>query len=119
MSENPRSMISRFRSFMFDDGVFEAIITHIRNIITSSLIVAAGVWAVERGERTHFGGLIDESGPGMFVAAIGMLLFLLNMLDGLHRLLKSRRNNVWAYVLVIAYVLVTFRLGQVVLNSWS
>lgn len=116
---SPSTMLARIRVTMFDGDGFEQIMAHVRNIVTASIVMAAGVWAIGRGNRENFWGILDEAGPGFMVALIGLALFLLNVLDGWHRLNRSKNHVVLTAVLAVLYVFTTVRVGQIILNFQS
>jgi hypothetical protein len=113
------SAVSRIRTAMFDDGGLEAVFQHVRNIITTSLVVAAGIYTVENGKVLHVWGTWDDTAAGYVVTVFGGVLFALNLLDGLHRLAKLRWHYVFQIVLILVYLMVTVRVAQLVLSFRS
>lgn len=110
------SRIGRFRTKMFDQGGLEEIFRHVRNIVTSSFILAAGLYAVKYPRSINIRGVIDISMAGYGVACLGGLLFLFSLLDGMHQLSKFRWHFVFQILLVVIYLMITIRVEQIVLS---
>lgn len=110
------SRLARFRMRMFDQGGLEEIFRHVRNIITSSLVMAAGLYAVKYPRSFDLWGVFDISLAGYGVAFIGIGLFLLNLLDGMHQLAKFRWHIVFQVFLAIVYLMITIRVEQIVVS---
>lgn len=111
-----RNAVSEFRATMFEGGGLEAIYHHVRNIVTASIVMAAGLYAIRRGQLLHLVGVYESVIAGSVVAAVGAVLFVLNLLDGLHRLAKLKRHFIWQIVLVLLYVMITVRIAQLILT---
>ena len=111
-----RSRLARFRTKMFDEGGIEEIFRHVRNIITSSLIMAAGLYAVKYPRSLDIWGVLDVSHAGYGVAFLGIVLFLLNLLDGMHQLAKFKWHFMLQALLVVIYLMITIRVEQIVLS---
>lgn len=114
--EVPLSRIARFRKMMFDDGGLEEIFRHVRNIITSSLIMAAGLYTVKYQRSLDIWGVLNPSSAGYGVAFLGIVLFALNLLEGIHQLAKFRWHFMFQIALVVIYLMITIRVEQIVLN---
>lgn len=114
--EQPRSTIARFRKGIFDDGGLDKIFRHVSNTIASSLIMAAGLYTVKYQGSLDLWGVLDTSIAGYSVAFLGMILFVLNLLDGIHQLAKFRWHFMLQIALVVVYLMVTIRVEQIVLN---
>lgn len=112
----PLSGIARFRKMMFDDGGLEEVFRHVRNIITSSLIMAAGLYTVKYQRSLEMWGVLDISVAGYGVACLGIALFVLNLLEGIHQLAKFRWHFMFQIALLIIYLMITIRVEQIVLN---
>jgi hypothetical protein len=108
--------IARFRKMMFEDGGLEEVFRHVRNIITSSLIMAAGLYAVKFPSAINIWGIFDIASAGYGVASLGIVLFVLNLLDGIHQLAKFRWHFMFQIALVVIYLMITIRVEQIVLN---
>jgi hypothetical protein len=108
--------VSRVRTAMFDEGGLEAVFQHVRNIITTSVVAAAGVYTIRNGELLRVWGTWDDTAAGYSVAVVGVVLFTLNLLDGLHRLAKLRWHFTLQIVLVLIYLMVTVRIAHLVLS---
>ncbi|MDB5554032.1 MAG: hypothetical protein JWL86_4016 [Rhizobium sp.] len=114
--ETSLSGIARFRKRMFDDGGLEEVFRHVRNIITSSLIMAAGLYTVKYERSLEIWGVLNISVAGYGVAFLGIVLFVLNLLEGIHQLAKFRWHFMFQIALVVIYLMITIRVEQIVLN---
>jgi hypothetical protein len=112
-------MLERLRTSMFDGGGLEEMFRHVRNIITASLIMAAGIYATEHVNSMRIWGVLNLVSAGYFVTAIGAVLFALNLLDGLHKLAKFKQHYLLQAMLVIIYLFITVRVAQLVLGFRS
>ncbi len=97
---------------LFDRGILRAIFEHARNVAISSVITAAGLQVVRQGSETFFA---PSTFAGYGVVGIGLTLLALNFLDGLWRLARFRSHLVWQATLVLAYLVVSWRVAQLVL----
>jgi ABC-type Co2+ transport system permease subunit len=114
-----KSGLARFWALMFDDGGIEEMFRHVRNIITASVITAAGIYATEHENSMRIWGVLDVLSAGYFVTVVGTVLFVLNLIDGLRRLAKFKQHFILQALLVILYLLITVRVAQLVLSFRS
>lgn len=110
-----QSKLGLARRMLFDNGGLEEVFRHVRNLVMATLVIAAGMHAVENGRSLHIKGLPNTAMAGYIVSAIGIGLFLLNLFDGLYRLSKVRRHLVLQILLLAIYAFVTLRITQLVL----
>lgn len=115
MTEGTRSKLGLARRMLFDNGGLEEIFRHVRNLVVATLVIAAGMHAIENGGSLEIKGLPNSAVAGYIVSAIGIALFLLNLVDGLHRLSKVRRHLALQILLLAIYAFVTLRVTQLVL----
>ncbi|HEY9255334.1 MAG TPA: hypothetical protein VIP30_12445 [Stenotrophomonas sp.] len=97
---------------LFDRGLLRAIFEHTRNVAISSVITAAGLQVVNPAEQAWF---TAPTLAGYLVAAIGLMLLLLNFIDGLWRLARFRSHWFWQIALTLAYAVLAWRVAQLVL----
>jgi len=97
---------------LFDRGLLRAIFEHARNVAISSVITAAGLQAMHPGSEDLF---VAPSLAGYVVAVIGLVLLLLNFVDGLWRLARFRSHLFWQISLTLAYFVLAWRVAQLVL----
>ncbi|KQU98356.1 MULTISPECIES: hypothetical protein [Ensifer] len=115
MTEGTRSKLGLARRMLFDNGGLEEIFRHVRNLVMATLVIAAGMHAIENGRSLEIKGLPNIAVAGYIVSVIGTVLFLLNLADGLHRLSKVRRHLALQILLLAIYVFITLRVTQLVL----
>jgi hypothetical protein len=113
MSTPQASRLGRVRQVLFEQGVSRLIFEHARNLVVAMLVLAVGMEATKH-DPSEIGILYFRS-AGYLVAAIGVLLMLLNLAEGLHRLAKVRLPGAWQVLLLAIYVVLFWRVAQLVL----
>ncbi len=81
MTEGMRWKFSLARRMLFDNGGLEEIFRHVRNLVVATLVIAAGMHAVENGRSLDIKGLPNTAVAGYIVSTIGVVLFLLNLAE--------------------------------------
>jgi hypothetical protein len=96
----------------FEQGGLEAVFNHVRNLVISTLIIAAGVHATVHGPTLSTLAIFQIESSGYGVAAIGLVLAILNLLDGLHKLARTKTPNLLRVLLIIFYLFFSVRVAQ-------
>lgn len=109
----PSLRISRMWHTLFEGGVSQLIFEHARNLVVATLVLAAGLEAIEHDPREM--GILYFKSAGYAVSAIGVALVLLNLLQGLHHLSKARLQRAWQTLLIAAYVVLFWRVVHLIL----
>jgi hypothetical protein len=114
-------MLTRAREFwhdlateMFDQNGLDTFFAHARNVLTGTLIVAAGMYAAHQLGDAQLPGMWTVHVAGYAIAALGAALLALNLADGLHRLAKRKHPLVLRRVAIGVYVALSIRLAQVI-----
>jgi len=105
--------VRRVAGVLFDEGLLRLVFEHARNVAVSSLITAAGLEVARVSPQDS--QFIHPGLAGYSVAALGVALLLLNLLDGLWKLSRLRWHLVLQCALCLTYVLVSWRVAQLVL----
>lgn len=113
--ERATPWLLNLKQALLDRGGLEEIFRHVRNLVVATLVIAAGLHAVEHPDIVDAKGLFSIPVAGYFVFATGIALFFLNFADGLHRLGKIKRHVALQLLLVAVYVLITVRVAQLIL----
>ena len=104
-----------FERIAFEQAGLEAVFQHVRNLVISTLIIAAGVHATVHGHSisplTVFG--LESIGYG--VALSGLILAILNLLDGFHKLAKTNKPILLRVVAIMLYLFFSVRITQLIL----
>ena len=110
----PCSPWRRLATELFEEQGLSAVFTHARNVLTGTLIVAAGLYAMHHPHAAPSFSQWTVHFAGGVVAALGAVLLLLNLCDGLRNL--ARRQYPWALraAALFVYVALTVRLVQVI-----
>jgi hypothetical protein len=101
------SPVERF----FENGL-RAIFTHISQMFSASLVVAAGTYATKRVDALQLRGVINLEVAGYILVAVGIILLILNFLQGLYQVTKLRHSWVFQGLLVMLYIFVSLRAAQ-------
>ena len=96
-----------------DEGLVGHVFVHIRNYLMCMTIMIAGLFAVE-SEYKALLGLIPDAFAGFLVFGLGVFLALLNLYNAVYRLSKLRHPIILNSLLIIFYVIVTFRIFEIV-----
>ena len=75
-------------------------------------IGAAGAFAARESDKSQLLSIADAAYIGYGAAFVGVLLLLLNLVDGLRRLARRRHHIVLRAVLIAIYVILSVRLAQ-------
>lgn len=111
-----KSNIARFRAAMFESKGIEKIFSHTSNTLTASFVIAAGLFAIRKGQQLDLLGVVDTSIAGYVVTCVGGVLLLLNLIDGLHQLTQLKQWIILQVALVFVYLMLSVRVAQLVLS---
>jgi hypothetical protein len=98
---------------IIDEGLLSQVFIHIRNYLMCMTIMIAGLFAVE-SEYKALPGLMPDVFFGFLVFSLGIILALLNLYEAVYRLSKLRHPIILNSLLIILYVIVTFRIFEIV-----
>jgi hypothetical protein len=104
-------MIAFFKNLM-EKGVINQIFAHFRNLSIAALIIAAG-WHIGGKGNSQYLWLISTEISGYLVISIGIILFILNIVDGLYKLSKIKYSVMLDTVLIIIYIIISIRLVKI------
>lgn len=106
--------LRRLAVLLFEGGLLRLVFEHARNMAISALITAAGLEVTRVGPPMR--GFVHPTFAGYVVATLGLILLLLNLLDGLWKLSRLKWHLLLQWTLCALYVLVAWRVAQLVLN---
>lgn len=98
---------------LFDDQGLGTVFNHARNVITGTVIIAAGLFAAHHPLQAQTLAMWTVHFAGHAVTVVGVLLLLLNLCDGLRRLARRQHPMVLRVAMVLAYCGLSVRLVQV------
>ena len=110
MSDFWRSLKTR----ILDEGGIDEIFSHLRNLLVATVIIAAGAFAVRQPVSVELFGVLSLDTAGYGVAAVGVALVGLNLLDGWYKLTMLGSPLAVRVALVVLYLFITTRLVQLV-----
>ncbi len=96
----------------FEQGGLEAVFNHVRNLVIATLIIAAGMYATVHGPRMPALPVFQVEWTGYGVAASGLILAVLNLLDGFHKLARTKTPNLLRVLVIILYLFCSVRIAQ-------
>ena len=101
-----------WHSIFLDSKLIEKLFVHIRNVFYCSLILAVGSYTHDHPPDFLYGTPLDPY-FGYPLIAIGLFLFLLNLVDSLNQILKIKYNSLAKIFLFLIHVVLTGWLAMV------
>ncbi len=92
-----------------------AVFGYVERIIVGTLVVSAGTHISTNEPAIMLFGYLRHGLVGRGVVLFGVILLVLNFLDGLYRLSKSEWHTVLQIIMAICYVALSVRLVQLIL----
>jgi hypothetical protein len=100
---------------LFDRDGLDVLFTYARNLLTGTVIVAAGLHAANHKGTIPLPGLFwSLHYAGYAVVLIGVVMLILNLTDGLRRLARREQSLLLRVVAAMAYIAISMRLTQVI-----
>jgi hypothetical protein len=97
------------------EPVYKEMISHIEKIIIGTLIISAGAHVSSNEPAIVLFGYLRHSLVGRGVMLVGVIILLLNFIDGLYKLAKVNWHVAWQIVMSLFYVALSVRLIQLIL----
>jgi hypothetical protein len=94
---------------------YKELVSHIEKLIIGTLIVSAGAHVSSDEPSIQLFGYLRHSLVGRGVMLIGVIILVLNFIDGLYKLAKVNRHTAWQIVMSVFYIGVSVRLVQLIL----
>ena len=94
---------------------YKELVAHIEKLIIGTLIVSAGAHVSSNEPAIVLFGYLRHGLIGSGVMLFGVILLLLNFLDGLYKLAKLNWHVAYQIVMTIFYVALSVRLVQLIL----
>jgi hypothetical protein len=99
---------------LFDQDGLNTVFQHARNVLSGTMIIAAGMYAAHHLGASPLPGMWTLHVAGYVVTAIGIVLLVLNLCDGLRRLSRRRHHLALRVATIVVYVALSVRLTQVI-----
>ena len=108
---------SRWLPFYADnvEPFYKESISHIERIIIGTLIISAGAHVSTDEPAIVLFGYLRHSLVGRGVMLVGVMVLLLNFIDGLYKLAKVNWHVAWQIVMSLFYIALSVRLIQLIL----
>ncbi len=97
------------------EPISKEIFSHVEKMIIGTLIVSAGAHVSSNEPAIVLFGYLRHGLIGRGVMLFGIILLLLNFLDGLYKLAKVNWHIAYQILMTILYVSLTVRLIQLIL----
>ena len=97
------------------EPVYKEVVSHIEKLIIGTLIVSAGAHVSSEEPAIQLFGYLRHSLVGRGVMLVGIVVLLLNFIDGLTKLAKMNWHLAWQIVMSLFYIAVSIRLIQLIL----
>src|ERR1700761_2994133 len=97
------------------EPVFKEIVSHVEKIIIGTLIVSAGAHVSSNEPAIQLFGYLRHSLVGRGVMLIGIIILLLNFIDGLSKLARVNWHVAWQIVMSVFYIALSVRMVQLIL----
>jgi hypothetical protein len=112
--EEPRA---KWLTFYADnvEPFYKEMVAHIEKLIIGTLIVSAGAHVSSDEPAIQLFGYLRHSLVGRGVMLIGVVILVLNFIDGLYKLARVNRHLAWQIVMSFFYIAVSVRLVQLIL----
>ena len=94
--------IRRFNKAL-DKGLSKSVFDHVRNYMMCSLLLAIGVRGFNQDAGLVF-DLIPNNYSGISLVSLSIILFCLNLYDGIREIAKSHYHSIFIVGLVMVYV---------------
>lgn len=113
--ERLRLARQRLARDLFEHEGLDVLFTYARNLLTGTVVVAAGLHAARHEGKTSLPiGEWTLQRAGWLVLVIGVSMLALNLADGLRRLARRHSHLALRVLAVVVYVGVSMRLTQVI-----
>ena len=109
-----REMQHQVARELFDEDGLNTVFQHARNVLSGTLIIAAGLYAAHHLGGSPMPGMWTVHLAGYVVATLGVVLLLLNLCDGLRRLARRRHHLALRVATIVVYLALSVRLTQVI-----
>ena len=97
------------------EPIFKEIVSHVEKIIIGTLIISAGAHVSSNEPAIQLFGYLRHSLVGRGVMLVGIIILLLNFIDGLYKLAKVNWHVAWQIVMSVFYIALSVRMIQLIL----
>ena len=97
------------------EPVFKEIVSHIEKIIIGTLIVSAGAHVSSNEPSIQLFGYLRHSLVGRGVMLVGVVILVLNFIDGLYKLARVNWHVAWQIAMSVFYIALSVRMIQLIL----
>ena len=108
---------ARWLSFYADhiEPASKEIFSHVEKVIIGTLIVSAGAHVSSADPAIELFGYLRHSLVGRGIELFGIILLILNFLDGLYKLARLNWHLAYQIAMTLLYVALSVRLIQLIL----
>ena len=95
--------------------VYKEIVSHVEKMIIGTLIISAGAHVSSNEPAIQLFGYLRHSLVGRGVMLVGIIILLLNFIDGLYKLARLNWHTAWQILMSVCYIAMSVRLVQLIL----
>ncbi len=106
--------LKRFNTAL-DNNLSKAVFDHLRNILFCSFLLAIGLLEVKNNTGIFF-DKIQMNYSGISFVGLALLLFCLNLYDGIRKISKFKYHLGLTIILIIFYVVMSMRVVELTLD---
>ena len=97
------------------EPIFKEIVSHVEKIIIGTLIISAGAHVSSNEPAIQLFGYLRHSLVGRGVMLVGIIILLLNFIDGLYKLARVNWHVAWQIAMSVFYIALSVRMIQLIL----
>ena len=97
------------------EPIFKEIVSHVEKIIIGTLIISAGAHVSSNEPAIQLFGYLRHSLIGRGVMLVGIVILVLNFIDGLYKLAKVNWHVAWQILMSVFYIALSVRMIQLIL----
>ena len=98
-----------FLNTVLDKGVVKGIFDHIRNYLMCAFLLTIGTSQFNQKSDLIM-NFAPEKFSGYGIIGISIILMILNLIDGIRSISKSKNHLFWSIGLIVVYVFVSMRI---------
>jgi len=111
-------MLAKRLKVQLEAGLSKAVFDHVRNFLMCTLLFAAGFYSLRHPPRLALTSWLAEY-AGWTIIVMAVLLMLLNLADGIARIAGLKHKKTLIILLILLYVLISFRFLTMVVGFRS
>ena len=112
--ENLTGAWNSFQQIAFEGAGLKDVFEHVRNLVLATLVIAAGVHGNAYGPHMPALAVFEFEPWGYGVTAVGLILAVLNLLDGFHKLARRNAPILLRVLVIMLYLFFAVQVAQLI-----